>query len=196
MTRHSQITRLLHAGIALAVIIQLLTSLVFVPPQSGLENVWFEAHEYGGLATFALALLFWLNLAARRTGTPMGRLFPWLSAKRLVNLRNDVAEHAKAAARLTLPPYREDAALPSAVHGLGILLVTGMASLGAIWFGMSALGPETSQLADLAIEAHVLLSNLVWAYLVSHSGLAILHTFKGAPALGAMWSVKRPTPID
>ena len=74
MSRHTKTTRLLHAGLALAVISQLLTSLVFVPPQNGPENVWFKVHEYGGLTTFVLALLFFVNLAARRTGTPLGRI--------------------------------------------------------------------------------------------------------------------------
>lgn len=185
MIRHSSTTRLLHAGLALTVTAQLLTSQVFVPPQSGPENVWFEVHEYSGLATFALAFLFWLNLAARRRGTPVGLLFPWFSAVRLAELRDDTAAHVKAATRLTLPPYRVDAALPSAVHGLGILLVAAMASLGAIWFGLSAVGAGETPLANLAIETHVLLGNLVWAYVVGHVALAILHSLKGAPALGA-----------
>ena len=51
--RHTRITRLAHMGLAIAVISQLLTSLVLVAPApDAIGNAWFNVHQVGGLSAF------------------------------------------------------------------------------------------------------------------------------------------------
>jgi len=69
--------------------------------------------------------------------------------------------------------------LATAVHGLGLLTVTAMAVTGAAF---ALLGLPKDQ-ARLVLEIHKLIANLMWAYLIGHAGLAVLHQLVGQPAL-------------
>ncbi|MFN3292394.1 MAG: cytochrome b/b6 domain-containing protein [Gemmobacter sp.] len=75
--RHGLGTRILHLGVALAVIWQVGVSLLMQGPRGATPgDTLFATHSYVGLASFGLILLFWLNLLARRIGTESGALFP------------------------------------------------------------------------------------------------------------------------
>ena len=104
-TKHSHTTRIVHAGLAIAIITQLTTSLVMVKPGDGPENVWFEVHEYLGLTAFALAFAFWLTLFFREQGSQPGLLFPWFSGARRKALAEDVKRHVRDLTRFKLTPY-------------------------------------------------------------------------------------------
>ncbi len=191
--RHGLLTRIVHGGLAAAVIAQLLTSLVFAEPKTGRPgDIWFEIHEYVGLAAFGFAALFWLVVAVRRRGTPRALLFPWLSAARRRDLRDDLLAHLRALRRAKLPPYRENAPLAAAVHGLGLLAVTAMAATGMVWW-LSGGGPDAGLLVEAAMALHEALANLVWAYLIGHAGLAALHHYADHARLGEMWSLRPQT---
>ncbi len=182
-TRHAFTTRLFHAGVAVAVAFQLLVSLVMDGPEAGRPDglaLW--AHEYAGLATLALILAFWANLALRRVGTDRGALFPWASPQRRAAVMADLIAVRAAVTRLRPPAHDETAALASAAHGLGLLLMSAMALSGAAWFWLGGW---------LLLEAHGLFGNLAWAYLVGHAGMGALHHLLGQAPLGAMWSLKR-----
>jgi hypothetical protein len=59
--KHAFATRLLHAGLALAVILQLLTSLPMEPPEPDRVGNWyFQVHQYSGLLAFAFVFAFWV----------------------------------------------------------------------------------------------------------------------------------------
>ncbi len=77
MSRHLLPTRLIHMGFAIAVITQLLTSLVMTAPHPRpfrAGDLFFEIHEYSGLAALALALLLSLWLPRRKSaGADRGR---------------------------------------------------------------------------------------------------------------------------
>lgn len=192
-TRHGRPTRLVHMGLALAVIVQLATSQFMEGPKPGRpENFYFEIHEYAGLAALAFALLFWLLLLVRRHGTDAAALLPWFRARHRAALGRDLARHWHALRSLRLPHYVEHSPLPSAIHGLGLLLMSAMALLGAIWFVADIFGAGRDPAVHLAIEAHELLANLVWAYLIGHAALAVLHHVMGEASLTEMWST-RPT---
>lgn len=181
-TRHSLATRGLHMGVALAVIWQLAVSLGMEGPRPNQPgNALFETHEVVGLASFGLIVLFWLNLMLRRAGTQAGALFPWLSGPRRAALVEDARRHWQALRARRFPGYDEGAPLASAVHGLGLLLVTLMAASGFAWWlgATGAMGP------------HKLFANLVWVYLIAHAGLAVIHHLRRDASLAEMWSLRR-----
>jgi len=190
--RHTRATRLVHMGLALAIITQLLTSLVFVAPApDATGNFWFEIHEYGGLAAFAFVLMFWLTLTARRTGTAPGLLFPWLNGQRLQAVWGDIKVHVAALVRFRLPPFEEHGPLASAVHGLGLLLMTAMAATGTVYYFINTGNPDAGGLVGVVMFIHKNLANLVWAYLIGHAGLAVIHHFTDNLRLSEMWSLHK-----
>lgn len=177
-------TRVLHMGVALAVIWQLGVSLAMQGPRGTRPgDTLFITHSYVGLAALGLIVLFWLNLVARRLGTDAGALFPWLSAARRAALWSDARAQLGALTRFRLPDYVEGSALASAVHGLG--LMTLMAATGAAWW---ALAPSTT--AGLFEEVHKAFANLAWVYLIAHAGLAVVHHLRREASLSEMWSLR------
>lgn len=189
--RHSGFTRFSHMALAATIITQLVSSLVMVPPLDGnAADLAFSIHQYSGIGAFVFALLFWVIIMARKEGTSFGSLVPWLSIKRLRLLKADIADHLRAILRLRLPDYNDNKPLASAVHGLGLLLMTGMAATGvAFAIAMqNGLGEETNWVAN-ALVLHVTFANLVWAYLIGHAGLAILHHITAKASLVEMWAL-------
>jgi cytochrome b561 len=192
LTRHSLATRAIHALFATSIIVQLGSGAIMRGPHRGQPGDWlFAAHEYAGLAAAGLAFGFWLILMARRQGTAMGQLFPWFSDRRLIALWEDVAYHGKALMAARLPEYREDSTLASAVHGLGLLLMTAMAATGCIYLFGQYEGAQRAALFSLDLIAHKLLANLAWAYLIGHAGLGLIHHYTTRFSLGDMWSLAR-----
>ena len=190
---HNRATRLLHAGLALAIVSQLLTSLAMQGPddvQAG--DILFQVHRYSGLAATVLAFGLWLTILLRSRGTEFGALIPWFSGRRLSALWQDVKVHGRAALKLRLPEHDPQAALPSAIHGLGLLLISAMATSGAVYFVQVALGLHSAEPDGmLAMTVHLALGNLVWAYLIAHAGLAVLHHLLRSMSLSTMWSFGR-----
>ena len=196
-SRHNMATRLVHALMALAVISQLLSSLVMKPPHNGnAGNFFFEIHEYGGLSAFVMVLLFWIVLTARTRGTPASLLFPWFSGARLSALWSDIKQHAQALRHLTLPPYDGDSPLASAVHGLGILLVTTMATTGTLNYFLGGSGGAAGQIVKIAMWIHHTLGGVVWAYLIGHVSLAVLQHFITDFDLRKMWDLRKAPKVE
>jgi cytochrome b561 len=190
--RHSKPTRIAHMALAVAIVTQLISSLVMIPPLDGnTADFAFAVHKYAGIAAFVAALAFWLVIASRRRGTHALSLFPWFSRKRLSLLANDLRDHGAAISRFHIPDYRAENPLASAVHGLGLLLMTGMAATGVAFLvaARSGLGEETAWVtADL--QLHVLFANVVWAYLIGHAALAVVHQIVSKRSLMEMWSLR------
>ena len=192
-TRHNRATRLLHAGLALAIVTQLLTSLQMHGPddvQPG--DILFQVHRYAGISATVLAFGLWMTILLRSRGTDLGALLPWFSARRLGALGRDIKVHAGAASKLRLPQHDPEAALPSAIHGLGLLLISAMAASGAVYFVQVALGLHSAEPDGMiAMTVHLALANLVWAYLIAHAGLALLQHLLQSMRLSTMWSFAR-----
>ena len=192
-TRHNRATRLLHAGLALAILTQLGTSLAMQGPddvQAG--DILFQLHRYSGLVAMLLAFGLWLTILLRSRGTAIGDLIHWFSGRRLALLWQDAKVHAGAAVKLRLPEHDPQAALPSAIHGLGLLLISAMAVSGTVYFVQVALGLHSAEPDGMiAMTVHLALANLVWAYLIVHAGLAVLHHLLRSMSLSTMWSFGR-----
>ena len=166
-------TRLLHAALLLAVSWQLAASgLVERPRAAKPGNLFYEIHEVVGLVTLALVLLYWLWGLVRRRETPFAALFPWFSVLRLKAVAADVRAHWAHLRRLRLPPSDAETPLASTVHGLGLLTALAMAASGAWLYTQNVPGGPM-------LEIHELVSNLMWAYLIGHASLALLHQLTG-----------------
>lgn len=190
--QHAFSTRLVHAGLALSICTQLATSLIMQgPTETAAGDAIFQLHRYSGFAALAFALLFWITLTFRSRGTAPSALFPWFSSARRRAFATDVGNHLRRLLHGRLPAYEETGPLASAVHGLGLLLMTAMAVSGGVyaaqvWTGLQSPEPDGS----LAMTIHFALANLVWAYLVAHAGMATIHHFARSAPLGKMWRLK------
>lgn len=189
-SKHSVGTRVFHGGLAATIVTQLATSQ-FMPGPDEATGAWiFNLHQYSGLVAAALAFGFWITLMLRRKGTSFAALFPWFSGHRLAALASDIKVHLSSLMKLHLPAHDPDAALPSAVHGLGLLLITVMAVSGLayyiiLWTGLHSSEPD----GMLVMQVHFLFANLVWVYLIAHAGLAFVHHVIGSVSLRTMWSL-------
>jgi cytochrome b561 len=190
--RHSLTTRLLHLLLAAAILAQLADSQFMRvprpnrPPPTGVEAAAFSLHEYVGLASLAVVVLFWLWLAVRHAETDPGALFLWFSGRRLALLRDDIMEHLRCAARLRLPDPDRSPALAPMIQGLGLVVMLLMAATGTYgyltWTPGTAMPPVTHSL----FEVHSTLANLVWGYVIVHVGAAVLHELLGHRLLRRM----------
>jgi cytochrome b561 len=181
---YDRLTRWLHAGLALAIPLQLLSESFMRLPKLGRirtssEAFFFEMHEWVGLAACAIVVLHILWSAFGTAKGGFARLFPYLSA----DGRRAIVDEIK-----TIPGWltgklhetAEESALAGTVHGLGLLLVLGMAGTGTvIFFGMDELTGHMSPFVHAIEEIHGTGGNLVWAYLIGHVGMVALHKIKG-----------------
>lgn len=179
---HSTFTKLLHLLVALAVVHQLAISLVMTRPSPGRPgDSLFELHELVGLVSLGVLLIFLLWVIVRRRETTAGMLYPWFSRNRRRALRIDLKAHFHSikSGRILLT---QESPLASAVHGLGLLLVLAMAATGATGYFIAAARP--------LLSIHETLGPLVWAYLVGHAGLALLHQRAGHRVLQNMFDLR------
>lgn len=181
-------TKFFHLLIMLIVLHQLLVSSVMEGPNRGRPGDWFyELHEWGGLAGLGLLTLFWLWVFVRRNETPVSAMLPWFSSARRVALVEDLRLHIAALKDRHWPQSTNDA-MASATHGLGLLTAMAMAATGAA----TLLWPGGSALHATVLSTHKVLANLMWAYLIGHASIAVLHHFAGDDSLKRMFRIRQP----
>ena len=181
-------TRLLHGSILCAVLYQLIGSSFLSRPIPGEAlDLPTQIHEYVGLGSMALVLAFWGWTLVRRGETSLGRLVPWFQRARRQAVLADLQAQARQLMRLQVPSD-DDGALASAIHGLGLLTLSAMAISGTIYFAL-----DSGTFARTALSLHKLMANLMWAYLIGHASLAVLHHAMGSDILSRMfWRGSRP----
>lgn len=173
-------TKLIHGSLLLAVTWQLLGSNLMERPRATTPgNFFYEVHEWIGLATLAIVLVFWLWTALRRRETRLGALLPWFTAVGWRAVAADARAHWASLRALKLPDPVDDTPLASAVHGLGLLTALAMGASGGLLFLQTVPG-------GLVLEVHKIISNLMWAYVVAHAGLAVVHQLAGHGTLRRM----------
>lgn len=183
----SRLTRLLHAAIALAIIAQLIGIGFAELPRPGLPgNLAFSAHQVVGLGTLSVLAVFWIWTLLRRREHGFTALMPWFSRGRRAAVWADLREHVAVLRRLRLPEPGRETPLASAVHGLGLVIATIMAATGAIVFAGMAPDGALSAWADAALSVHKAAANLMWAYLIGHPAVALLHEAIGHRLLRGM----------
>lgn len=183
-------TRLLHFALAAAVIHQLIGSYVMHSPRpSGRQgNFAFSLHEYVGLASVAVLFLFWIWVVIRHREHGFSDLVPWFSAAKRRALINDLRRHLAALSRFRLPLPARESALASSTHGLGLIVASIMAITGAVVYFQ--MGPDGSltELGRSALWIHRPVANLMWAYLIGHASIALLHQMSGHQVFQRMFS--------
>lgn len=194
-TARSHVTRVLHLLLLLMVVHQLIGSRIMERPFPGDDPAWpFLLHQWVGVASAAGLGVFWAwTLVRHRLETPLGRLVPWFS---IDGCRAVLVDAARSAGRLIGVekadggPEQSDGALASAIHGLGLLVASAMAVSGAAYFFFFEGTPP----GRLVVGLHKLLANFMWAYLIGHAGLAVLHAVWGDDILSRMfWLRPRST---
>ena len=100
----------------------------------------------------------------------------------MAHLRSILARH--------LPLHDPHSPLATAVHGLGLLLMTAMAATGTLFYLMNWLVMIGQPATELVLEGHKLGANLVWAYLIGHAGLALLPHVTRQMCLSTLWSLR------
>lgn len=191
--RYDRITRLLHAGIALGISAQLGLSLVMEAPDDtdeALVSGWplqlFLAHEYIGMALLALLVLHWLWSASGHVQGGFGHLFPWFSKERM----GKVAAEAREAIKFKVSDPEVSNELAGAVHGLGLLTATGLALTGGvIFFNLNVTTGHMTDLGKAFHEVHETIAPLMWAYLVGHFAVAVIHKKMGHSNVKDMFSL-------
>lgn len=179
----SRATRLLHVLLAAAIVAQLGLSLGMEAPGRGRPgDSLFEIHEKVGLAAMAVLVAFWGWSLIRRRETRFSMLFPWFDGGRLRAFRDDLVAHARALRGGTVP-LTEGKPFASAIHGLGLLIATLMATTGALGYFV----PQ----ARFLLEVHETAAPLMWAYLIGHAGIAVVHQLKGDALITRMFTLAK-----
>lgn len=194
--KYDRITRWLHVGLALTVLVQLFSSLFMQVPSAGHTGtepgaIFFHIHRSSGIGAAGLIMLHWLWQLTGHVANGWGHLFPWFSANRMRKLKSDLLALPKWM-RNGFPDQRhETLPLAGAVHGLGLLAVTGMAATGTtIFFRMGLDGgmpPAVLRIADV----HAFIAGFVWIYVIGHAGMAVFHQLTGTPLISDMFNLTR-----
>ncbi len=190
--KYDPATRLLHLLVAAGVTAQMLTSLAMVTPKPGrLPNLWYEAHASVGIGLLVVVSTYWLWAAARAFVRGEGMmLFPWLSRRRRLALRDDVVRTVTELGHLSLPGGTTPRPLPAAAQGLGLLLALFLAGTGTALAVGSAPDGGMSPLLHAVKETHETAAPLMWAYLVAHPLLGVLHQLAGHRSLTHMFGFR------
>jgi len=195
--RYDLLTKLLHWGIALVVVMQMLTSLVMEEPEHGevrsaVESGAFEIHEYIGLVAFALLLARWLWGFSGHAIGGWQHLFPWLFADGRKELIDDIKREVPGWLKGEIPEPGERDAIAKTVHGAGLMIASLMAATGLVLFFAMDEGGEITGLAHGIKEVHEFFSTLMWIFLVGHAAAAIAHQWVGHDVLGKMFLLRSP----
>jgi cytochrome b561 len=197
--KYDRITRWLHAGIAIGVMVQLFSSLFMNVPAPGRSFAetgyhFFSVHRWSGITVVTLVILHWSWGLSGHVAGGWGHLFPWFSGRRLRNLMSDIKDVPKWLQGAFPDQQEETIPLAGAIHGLGLLAVSAMALSGTtIFFGMGPHG-SMSRLVALVREAHIYMGNVLWVYFSGHVGIAVLHQWRGHRLITNMFNLvgKKP----
>jgi len=184
---YEKITRILHWGFALLIPLQLLSEELMKRPKPGrirddMQIFFFEMHELIGYIAFCLvvARLVWGLFSSEASWM---RLYPYFSKTGRELLMYELKHEVPGWFKGKLPNPSRERCMASAVHGLGLLLVTAMGFTGVMMgLGMEESGLMTGMIHE-AKEIHEMLGELLWIYIFAHVGMTALHMFLGHPML-------------
>ncbi len=189
-------TRWLHAVIVLTVTVQLVSSgLMDLPHPDRMTSetgiVFFRIHEWSGISVFTLVVLHWVWVFSGHAAGGLAHLFPWFSKDHLGEVVSDLKFMPRLIRRGFSGENNQGTALAGAVHGLGLLTVTGMAMTGSIvFFGIGPSG-TMNNFFTFVKEFHQFIAGFLWAYLAGHVGMAVVHQWQGDRVLTRMFNLTR-----
>jgi hypothetical protein len=177
LRKFDPLTRLLHAGLATGVVIELLLQAVMrVPAGVGLgADDWhreaFELHAHFGPTVALLCLLHWSWICLPWSRPGASHLFPWLRQDQ----RQILGRELQALLRFQ-PPRDPSSPLAATVQGLGLLAVTGSVVGGVVsYLGYFKGWPIPGRVLHWTALEQLFMSWLVWAFVTGHVSMAVWH---------------------
>lgn len=159
---------LAHWGISLCVIGSVISSL-FVHPKNP-NSVPIKIHVWIGYGVTFFLICQWVLLSLKRYQFVRSHVFPYhFEGKQCI------LSDLKLLFKGRLPPTGARSGISGLVEGLGLFLMTLMATTGLV-FHFAAVYDAT-HLSSMIIfrEVHNFFSGFVWAFVIGHGGMAVLH---------------------
>ncbi len=190
---YDKFTRLLHWCFALMIPLQLLSEELMKRPKPGrvrdeMQVFFFDMHEWVGMLLLAVIVLrfAWAFISKEFS---VQRLYPYMFASRRPGLLKEIKQVPSWFKGKLSDLNSNEYYLAGAVHGLGLLLVLAMGITGAMMlYGMAESGLMTGIIHE-AKEVHEALGGLLWAYLIAHVGMTIIHKLAGHHLLRRIFSL-------
>jgi len=192
-SNHSHITRFIHLCIALLIIGQLFSiyavenKLFTDAVRTGLWSV----HKYGGITVFFALFAFWINSFKRHHGTPISELFPWFSVCSLKTLGADCVVYLKQIISFKIPEHTTPSPLASAIHGLGIIIMSVMATTGVHRYIVYEFAIAKTPVIKYISSLHHTFADYAWIYLGIHVSMALVNHIAKKQSLSAMWCLRK-----
>ncbi len=188
MNSWTRTTKVLHFGMAIAIVAQLAVSLIMEFPESPAQAkttgaTFFEVHETVGIVAVIFVILHWLWLF-KTPDNGFADLFPWGTTG-----RKRVADEMKRAIKgEQFEGGPQSGGLVGLVHGLGLLTAGSMALTGLVlFFVLPEGGAKPSATVEGVMETHATIASLMWIYVIAHVAMAYRHHFSGHTTLKDMF---------
>jgi len=189
---YDKVTRLLHWGFALLIPLQLLSEEFMKRPKPGrirddMQVFFFDMHEWVGMILLVVIVshFVWVFISKDLS---WARLYPYFSAQARAGLKQQIINDVPGWFKGKIADPSHESYLAGAVHGLGLLLVLAMGFTGAVMlYGMEDSG-QMLGLVHEAKELHEGLGGLLWAYLIAHIGMTVIHKLLGHKIFSRIFS--------
>ncbi len=178
--------RWLHCGMAICLALCLGFSLGMAGRQATVGVPWaliaFNLHKFIGLNALLLVVLY-IVWSAHGHARRLGDLFPWFSLGRL---RAVVGE-------LTRPSgYVHMQAVPAMVQGWGLASAL-VATASGLYIVLLQIAAGASASLGIWPQVHLIVSRMLWGYLLVHLCAVVLHVVWGQrAAVRSMFALFRP----
>jgi len=190
--QHDRAIRILHFGIVISILLQVLGETLIGFPEPGhsrraIEALYLGVHE--GVGSLALIFVCVYLIVALDEAASRKRLFPWLNDGGRNSLRLEIGRDMPGWLRGKLLPPDEKNAIAGTVHGLGISLALLLGLTGSMLFlGIGPRGDMTPEIKAVW-KCHSIMATMMWVFLAGHACMAMLHEFKGHGVLRGMFSL-------
>lgn len=74
--------------------------------------------------------------------------------------------------------------------------MTVMAATGTIYYFINNGDPDAGGIVGVLMLIHTTLANFVWAYLIGHAALAVIHHVTDNLSLSEMWSLRGNATVE
>jgi len=191
---YDKITRLLHWAFALLIPLQLLSEELMKRPKPGrireeMQIFFFEMHEWVGmlLLVVIVARFAWAFISKEFS---LARLYPYFNSQHRAKLWYEITHEVPSWFKGEIHEPSSERFIASSVHGLGLLLVLLMGVSGAIMlYGMEETGQMLGFVHEMK-ELHEILGEVLWIYLFTHVGMALIHMLVGHKILSRIFKVR------
>lgn len=189
--KHEKSVRTLHLLLMLTVIVQLLSEQFMQVPKPGepinqVAALIFSLHQVVGIVVLIISATYLVMVIDREESKL--RLFPWLDKKLRSSLIAETVRDIPGWFRGILPPPTQVHLVAGTVHGLGLLLATGLGVTGSIiYLGIEDDGSMSKPLHAMK-DFHEVLGTTMWVFVLGHLLMALLHQIKGHNTLQSMFT--------